>query len=101
MDGQKDLVTVTGTMDVNQLIPYLKEKLKRSVDVVPPKKPEGDGGEKKEKEGGGGGGGGDKKEKEGEGGGKKQEGGVVVVVSQNPLKLTVEMVKRARSLRLR
>ncbi|XP_052173905.1 heavy metal-associated isoprenylated plant protein 3-like [Diospyros lotus] len=72
MDGQKDLVTVTGTMDVNQFIPYLKEKLKRSVDVVPPKKPEGDGGEKKEK---GGGGGGDKKEKEGEGGGKKQEGG--------------------------
>ncbi|CAH2042334.1 unnamed protein product [Thlaspi arvense] len=78
-DGQKDLVTVKGTMDVKELTPYLKEKLKRSVEIVPPKKEEG-GGEKKEKEAGGGekkekeGGGGEKKEKEA-GGGEKKEGG--------------------------
>ncbi|GMY14799.1 heavy metal-associated isoprenylated plant protein 5-like [Fagus crenata] len=76
IEGPKDQVTVKGTMDVNELTPYLRTKLKRSVDVVPPKKEEG-GGEKKEKEGGGGGG--DKKEKEGGGGGggdkKEKEGG--------------------------
>ncbi|KAL6987365.1 hypothetical protein U1Q18_013114 [Sarracenia purpurea var. burkii] len=68
VDAQKDLVTVTGTMDAKDLAPYLKEKLRRSVDVVPPKKEEG-GGEKKEKEGGG-----DQKPKEG-GGGEKKNGG--------------------------
>lgn len=94
IDAPKDLVTVKGTMDVKQLAPYLREKLKRSVDVVPPppKKDEGGGnkpkeggggggdkkekeggGDKKEKEGGGGAGGGDKKEKEGGGGGPKTE----------------------------
>ncbi|RZC91039.1 hypothetical protein C5167_028870 [Papaver somniferum] len=74
----KDLVTVKGTMDVKSLTPYLKEKLKRSVDIVPPpaaaapkkddggKKEGGGGGEKKE------GGGGEKKE---DGGGEKKEGG--------------------------
>lgn len=76
IEGPKDQVTVKGTMDANELTPYLRTKLKRSVDVVPPKK-EGGGGEKKEKEGGGGGG--DKKEKEGGGGGggdkKEKEGG--------------------------
>ncbi|PPD70847.1 hypothetical protein GOBAR_DD32270 [Gossypium barbadense] len=46
IDGTKDLVTVKGTMDLKDLVPYLKEKLKRSVDVVPPKKD--DGGEKKD-----------------------------------------------------
>ncbi|KAI4300315.1 hypothetical protein L6164_033707 [Bauhinia variegata] len=56
IDGAKDLVTVKGTMDVKELTPNLKEKLKRNVEVVPPKKD--GGGEKKE-------GGGDKK-KEGE-----------------------------------
>ncbi|XP_038905817.1 heavy metal-associated isoprenylated plant protein 5-like [Benincasa hispida] len=93
LDGAKDLVTVKGTMDVKQLEPYLKDKLKRSVEIIPPKKEEpagekkkeespapaaaapgvgekkkeeaGGGGEKKEKEGGGG----EKKEKEGGGGG--------------------------------
>ena len=59
---------VNGTMDVKNLAPYLKEKLKRSVEVVPPKKEEG-GGEKKEKDGGQ-----DKKSKEG-GGSEKKEGG--------------------------
>lgn len=69
MDGAKDLVTVKGTMDVKELTPYLKEKLKRNVEVVPPKKDDdkkekADDG-KKEKDGGG-----EKKEnKEGGGGG--------------------------------
>ncbi|KAK6147051.1 hypothetical protein DH2020_017963 [Rehmannia glutinosa] len=66
-DFQKDLVTVTGTMDVKELTAYLKEKLKRGVDIIPPKKDDG-GGDKKEKEGGGGGGG-DKKKDE-----KKDDG---------------------------
>lgn len=86
VDGVKDLVTVNGTMDVKNLVPYLQEKLKRSVDVVPPKKDDAgekkDGGEKKDA-------GGDKKEKgkeaapaaagggaeKKEGGGEKKEGG--------------------------
>ncbi|CAI9766332.1 unnamed protein product [Fraxinus pennsylvanica] len=51
-DLQKDLITVMGTMDVNHLTAYLKEKLQRSIDIIPPKKAEG-GGDKKEKEGGG------------------------------------------------
>lgn len=84
-DGAKDLVTVKGTMDVKDLAPYLKEKLKRTVEVVPPKKEEG--GEKKDKQGGGdkkdGGGekkdaGGEKKDAGGEkkdAGGEKKEGG--------------------------
>lgn len=63
LDGDKDLVTVKGTMGVKELVDYLKEKLKRTVDVVPPKKDE----EKKEKDGGG-----ENKEKEKE---KKESGG--------------------------
>jgi len=56
IDSDKDLVTVIGTMDVNDLSAYLKDKLKRPVDIIPAKK---DGG------GGNGGGGDDKKEKTG------------------------------------
>lgn len=48
MDGAKDLVTVKGTMDAKELTPYLKKKLKRNVEVVPPKKDD----DKKDKEGG-------------------------------------------------
>ncbi|KAK4272855.1 hypothetical protein QN277_021353 [Acacia crassicarpa] len=82
IDGAKDLVAVKGTMDVNELTPYLKDKLKRNVEVVPPPKKEED---KKEKDGGGEkkeakeGGGGEKKEAEakpaagGDGGEKKEE----------------------------
>ncbi|KAL1541323.1 heavy metal-associated isoprenylated plant protein 6-like [Salvia divinorum] len=36
-DLQKDLIIVTGTMNVNDLVTYLREKLKR-VEIVPPKK---------------------------------------------------------------
>ncbi|KAL3531972.1 hypothetical protein ACH5RR_005493 [Cinchona calisaya] len=78
IDSEKDLVTVKGTMDMEDVIPYLKEKFKRSVDIVPPKKDDG-GGDKKGKEGGGGG---EKKEKEkeketggGDSGDKKKDGG--------------------------
>ncbi|KAL6574874.1 hypothetical protein OROMI_012159 [Orobanche minor] len=50
-DLEKDLVTVTGTMDVKELTAYLKDKLKRGVEVIPPKKDDG-GGDKKGKESG-------------------------------------------------
>ncbi|KAL3825872.1 hypothetical protein ACJIZ3_021901 [Penstemon smallii] len=69
-DLEKDLVSVTGTMDVKELTAYLKEKLKRNIEIIPPPKKDEGGGDKKAKEGGGG----DKKEKEG-GGGEKKEGG--------------------------
>ncbi|KAL8036234.1 hypothetical protein ABFX02_12G145800 [Erythranthe guttata] len=90
-DLEKDLVTVIGTMDVKELTTYLKEKLKRGVEIVPPpKKVDNNGGEKTKEDGGGdkvkeisaGAGGGEKKEKEGGGGGgggggekKEKEGG--------------------------
>ncbi|XP_019167957.1 PREDICTED: heavy metal-associated isoprenylated plant protein 5-like isoform X2 [Ipomoea nil] len=70
VDSQKDLVTAKGTMDVKELTAYLSEKLKRSVEVAPPKKDDGAGGEKKAKEGGGG-----EKKKEGGGDEKKADGG--------------------------
>ncbi|OWM82430.1 hypothetical protein CDL15_Pgr002004 [Punica granatum] len=60
IEAAKELVAVTGTMDVKELAPYLKEKVKRSVQAVPPPTKKDDGGaDKKEgKESGGG----DKKE---------------------------------------
>ncbi|KAJ7972360.1 Heavy metal-associated isoprenylated plant protein [Quillaja saponaria] len=83
IDGAKELITVKGTMDVKELAPYLKEKLKRSVDVVPSKK---DDDKKENKQGSGGG---DKK-KEADvkptaaagDGGKKEEGAAKVEVSK-------------------
>ncbi|XP_038978193.1 heavy metal-associated isoprenylated plant protein 3-like [Phoenix dactylifera] len=79
IDALKDLVTVKGTMDVKSLPAILKEKLKRCVEIIQPKKDDGGGGEKKEKGGGGekkekGDGGGEKKEKGGGGGGEKKDG---------------------------
>lgn len=56
---------------MKELTSYLKEKLKRNIDVVPPPKKDDGGGDKKEKEGGGG----DKKGKEGEKKDEKKEGG--------------------------
>ncbi|CAH8313087.1 unnamed protein product [Eruca vesicaria subsp. sativa] len=82
IDSTKDLVIVKGIIDVKQLTPYLNEKLKRTVEVVPPKKEEGAtvaaapvpaGGEKKDKDAG------EKKEsknveeKKDGGGGEKKE----------------------------
>ena len=68
IDVQKNLLTVKGAMDMKALVETLQEKLKKPVEIVPPKK-EG-GGEKKEKEGGG-----EKKEKEGGGEKGKGDGG--------------------------
>ncbi|KAK6126217.1 hypothetical protein DH2020_040038 [Rehmannia glutinosa] len=87
-DLQKDLVTVIGTMDVKKLTTYLKDKLKRGVEIIPPKKNDDSiqkNGEEKvvekndRKDGGGGGsekkdGGDDKKDgesKPGDGGGSE------------------------------
>ncbi|KAG2262445.1 hypothetical protein Bca52824_069524 [Brassica carinata] len=41
IDSAKDLVIVNGIIDVKQLLPYLNEKLKRKVEVVPSKTEEG------------------------------------------------------------
>ncbi|CAL1372974.1 unnamed protein product [Linum trigynum] len=75
VDGAKDLVTVKGTMDVKELAPYLREKLNRTVDVVPPAGEKKDAaaaaGEKKEKGKEGGGQAPKGEKKEGDGGGKK------------------------------
>ncbi|KAK6144369.1 hypothetical protein DH2020_021189 [Rehmannia glutinosa] len=60
IDKQKDLVTVTGAMDMKALAENLQKQLKKAVEIVPPKKD----GEKKEK-----GGGGDKGNTGGEAGG--------------------------------
>ncbi|KAJ9694389.1 hypothetical protein PVL29_010061 [Vitis rotundifolia] len=85
VDSQKDLVTVTGTMDAKELKPYLEEKLRRTVEIVPPKKDDA-GGDKKEKGGGGEKkeGGGEKKEGDAKAasGGKQEEGGVKVEVNK-------------------
>ncbi|KAF8006052.1 hypothetical protein BT93_K0368 [Corymbia citriodora subsp. variegata] len=70
VDDSKDLVIVKGTMEANGLAPYLRDKLKRSVEVVPPKKEEA-AADKKEKPASGDGGG----EKDGGGKGKKKEEG--------------------------
>ncbi|KAH0720734.1 hypothetical protein KY290_006807 [Solanum tuberosum] len=73
IESEKDLATVKGTMDIKKLTPYLIDKLKQNVEVVPSKKDNG-GGEKKAKEGDN-----DKKEKEGgggKGGDKKEKGDI-------------------------
>ncbi|XP_068340811.1 heavy metal-associated isoprenylated plant protein 6-like [Pyrus communis] len=69
-DASKDLVTVKGFMDVKELVPYLKEKFRRAVEVVPPKKDDSGAADNKPKDGGG-----DKKEKEAAGGDKKEKDG--------------------------
>lgn len=77
VDAANDLVTVKGTMNVKTLPDVLKEKIKRSVEIVPSKKGEG-GGEKKEEEKKGGPkdkGGSEKKEDEKKGGDKEKEEG--------------------------
>ncbi|XP_031384092.1 heavy metal-associated isoprenylated plant protein 6-like [Punica granatum] len=68
MEQSKDLVTIKGTMDVKTLSPYLQDKFKRAVEVVPPKKD----GASKDKSGGGGG---DNKGKEPASTEKKADGG--------------------------
>lgn len=56
-------------MNVKELTAYLKEKVKRNIEIVPPPKKDDGGGDKKGKEGGG-----DKKEEKKEGGGDKKGG---------------------------
>ncbi|WMV52014.1 hypothetical protein MTR67_045399 [Solanum verrucosum] len=73
IESEKDLATVKGTMDIKKLTPYLIDKLKQNVEVLPSKKDNGSG-EKKAKEGDN-----DKKEKEsggGKGGDKKEKGDI-------------------------
>ncbi|MBA0745277.1 hypothetical protein Gogos_007855 [Gossypium gossypioides] len=76
VDTQKELVTVKGTMDVKALAEVLKDKLKKNVEIVLPKKEKdgnkegGDNGAGSGTGGGGGvGGGGKKKNKGGNAGG--------------------------------
>ncbi|XP_020212808.1 heavy metal-associated isoprenylated plant protein 6 isoform X2 [Cajanus cajan] len=68
VEGEKDLVTVKGTMDVKEMVPYLNDKLKRNVEVVPAKKEKEK--EKEEKKNEKKEGGGDKKKEESEGAAK-------------------------------
>ncbi|KAK4773647.1 hypothetical protein SAY87_028666 [Trapa incisa] len=62
IEKEKELVTVTGTMDVKSLVESLEERMKKKVEIVSPKK---------EKDGGGGGGG--NKSTAEVGGGKKDK----------------------------
>ncbi|PWA84000.1 heavy metal-associated domain, HMA [Artemisia annua] len=64
-DSGKDLVTVKGTMNMKELVPHLKEKFKRNVDLVPPPKKEENKGGAEAKD--------DKKEKNESGGDNKKE----------------------------
>ncbi|XP_015056565.1 heavy metal-associated isoprenylated plant protein 3-like [Solanum pennellii] len=70
IDKQKDLVTVTGSMNTKELVEMLKKHLKKEVEIVPQKKEGGGDNNKKEK-----GGDNNKKEKGGDGGGENGKGG--------------------------
>ncbi|KAL4560859.1 hypothetical protein LXL04_033014 [Taraxacum kok-saghyz] len=80
IDMNKDFVTVKGAIDMKILAEVLKQKLKRAVEIVQPKKDGGDGGGDKKGKGGGdkkgkgGGGGNDGDEKGGGGGGGEKKG---------------------------
>lgn len=67
IERQKDLVMVTGTMDVKALVKALKGRMNREVEVIPPKqeKEKGNSNEEKKKEG----------SANGNGGGKMKSGG--------------------------
>lgn len=60
IDNEKETITVKGTMDVKSLVEDLTKRLKRKVEVVPPKKDKegkeasNNGGGKKKKKGSGG-----------------------------------------------
>ncbi|XP_057805351.1 heavy metal-associated isoprenylated plant protein 6-like [Salvia miltiorrhiza] len=76
-DLQKDLIIAIGTMNVNDLVSYLREKLKRGVEIVPPKKDKDAAAAVDSKEKASGGGEQEKKDKEsdvvGKGGGKQKQ----------------------------
>ncbi|GMH23190.1 hypothetical protein Nepgr_025033 [Nepenthes gracilis] len=79
VDLQKDVATVTGRMNMKELLPYLNTKLKRSVEIANmDKKDDGGAAEKKPTDGGGQGqeekGSGEEKKEKGDGsGGEKKE----------------------------
>ncbi|XP_010543411.1 PREDICTED: heavy metal-associated isoprenylated plant protein 3 [Tarenaya hassleriana] len=80
IDGAKELVTVKGTMDVKELTPYLNEKLKRTVEIIPPPKKDADANakpaaEKKDKEAPAAAAAGDKKKEKEVSGEKKESSG--------------------------
>lgn len=83
VDRQKDLVTIMGTMDTKALAKILKEKLKRSVEIVPPKKEndnkESDGGEDNKGNSKNGNGGKKNKGKGGDSGGAEGDGNVYLL----------------------
>lgn len=54
IDTEKDLVTVTGAMDMKAVAEALQKQLKRDVTIVPAKKDKGGGGDDKEDGGDGG-----------------------------------------------
>lgn len=49
IDKAKEVVTVKGTMDIQALAALLTKRLRRYVEIVPPKKEKGDGGDKEKK----------------------------------------------------
>ncbi|KAM7474171.1 hypothetical protein LguiB_021414 [Lonicera macranthoides] len=72
VDPRKDLVIVEGGMDVKELVFYLEDKLKQSVQVVSIVKKDDKGGENEEKKGDKSG---DKKDKDSVGDKKEEESG--------------------------
>jgi len=89
IDTKTELVTVKGTMDVKALAETLKERLKRPVDIVPPKKEGG-----KEADNAAEGGGGKKKGGGGNGGGQDAAAAAAAAVAKleeiNRMELTVQ-----------
>lgn len=85
VDKDKDLVTVKGTMDAKALTEFLKLRLKRSVEIVPPKKEKDKNDKESSNSGDNVGGGGKKKKKGGDGGdgGEKDSGGEGKMVEGN------------------
>ncbi|KAL9235843.1 hypothetical protein vseg_010577 [Gypsophila vaccaria] len=67
VDVQKDLIIAKGTMNIEDLLPYLNSKLKRTVDLAPTKKDDASGADKKPNDGR------TKSEKPKESGGEKKE----------------------------
>lgn len=85
IDTKTELVTVKGTMDVKALAETLKERLKRPVDIVPPKK-EKEGGKEADNAAEGGGG----KKKGGGGNGGGQHAAAAKLEEINRMDVTVQ-----------
>lgn len=96
IDKEKETVTVKGTMDAKALAGNLTEKLRRKVEVVPPKKEKekekesekdgadkGDNAKKKKQKGGGDGGGGENKKDHEDGKGNVEQSKMEVSAPAN------------------